>query len=312
MNTLPDVSVLATPIYVALILVEMFFGKKKNLATYETRDATTSLLMGLGSVVFGLILATTLGVLIGKVFTYVYQFRLFDLPRTLWVFVLCFVLDDLRYYWSHRLQHTIRWGWASHVVHHSSQHFNLTTALRQPWFSLITGFFVLKLPLILLGFDPIIVAFVASVNLFYQFFIHTETIDKLPKWIEAVFNTPSHHRVHHGRNLRYLDANYAGALIIWDKIFGTFVPESDDEKVEYGLVNNLGTFNPLRVAVHGYVEIAQDLLRPNLSLMQRFGYLFAPPGWSHDGSKKTTRQRKQAFIEKNPSFQNTPGFRHLH
>ncbi|MEM7281446.1 MAG: sterol desaturase family protein [Pseudomonadota bacterium] len=306
----PDVSVLATPLYVMLILVELaIVYRHKAYGDYETRDATTSLIMGLGSVVFGIILAVTLGTLVVKTFTWVYQYRVFDLPVNLWTIALCFVLDDLRYYWSHRIQHVVRWCWASHVVHHSSQHFNLTTALRQPWFGLITGLFVLQIPLVWLGFHPAVVAFSASLNLFYQFFIHTEAVDRLPRWFEAVFNTPSHHRVHHGRNLRYLDANYAGTLIIWDKLFGTFVPEVDEEKVEYGLVTNLGTFNPLRVATHGYVEIFKDQLKSGLSFKDRVGYALAPPGWSHDGSKKTTPQMKDEFLLDHPEFRGEPGFR---
>ncbi len=306
---LPDVSVLATPIYVFLILVELaLIHQARTKGSYESRDAVTSLLMGLGSVVFATVLATSAGVLVVKAFFWVYQYRLIDFPVSFLSVTLCFVLDDLRYYWSHRIQHVVRWCWASHVVHHSSQHFNLTTALRQPWFGLFTGLFVLQIPLVWLGFHPAVVAFSASLNLFYQFFIHTETIRRLPVWIEAVFNTPSHHRVHHGRNLRYLDANYGGTLIIWDRLFGTFVPELDKEPVEYGLVNNLGTFNPLRVAIHGYIEIGRDQLRSRLSLGQRLKYLLAPPGWSHDGSKLTTPQRKAQFLAQNPQHRGQPGF----
>ncbi len=306
----PDVSVLAAPLYVLLIVVEFsLIHRRKVRGAYETRDASTSLLVGLGSVVVGLLLAAVVGGAVVASFQWVYQYRLFEIPSTAWALVICFVLDDFRYYWSHRFSHTIRWCWASHVVHHSSQHFNLTTALRQPWIDVFTGLFLLKLPLIWLGFDPVIVVFVASLNLFYQFFVHTEAVDKLPRWFEAVFNTPSHHRVHHGRNLRYLDANYAGVLIIWDKWFGTFVPEYELEPVEYGLVKNLGTFNPLRVALHGYVEILRDQWRGGLSVRQRLAYLFRPPGWSHDGSRQLTADRKRAYLRAHPEAAGQPGFR---
>jgi len=149
---------------------------------------------------------------------------------------------------------------------------------------------VLRAPLILLGFSPEMVLFVGGINLVYQFWIHTEAIGKLPRWFEAVMNTPSHHRVHHGRNPKYLDTNYAGVFIIWDKMFGTFQPE--EETPDYGLVQNLGTFNPLRVAFHEWAGMLKDILGPNLTLKQRFSYALKPPGWSHDGSRKTSDQIK--------------------
>ncbi|WP_428028540.1 sterol desaturase family protein, partial [Altererythrobacter sp.] len=195
-------------------------------------------------------------------YMWLWQFRIFDLG-TAWVVVaICFFLDDLRYYWVHRFGHTIRWVWASHVNHHSSQHYNLSTALRQSWTGTFTFMLVMRAPLILIGFHPLMVLFCGALNLIYQFWIHTEAIVKLPRWFEAVMNTPSHHRVHHGRNARYLDANYAGTFIIWDRLFGTFVPEQADEKVQYGIVHNIGTFNPLRVAFHEWVGLFRDVFRP--------------------------------------------------
>ena len=308
-NALPDISTLAAPLYVLFIIIEMLLiRKEKAEGRYETRDATTSLVMGLGNVISNIIVVILLGSVIATIHYTVYDYRLFEIASTPLSIFICFILDDCRYYWSHRLSHTIRWCWAAHVIHHSSQHYNLSTALRQPWFSVVNGLLILQLPLIFLGFDPLVVLFVASLNLFYQFFIHTETIDKLPKWVEALFNTPSHHRVHHGRNLRYLDANYAGVLIIWDKLFGTFVPEQSDEKVQYGLVHNIGTFNPIRVATHEYVSIFKDVLKANISWKDRFHYLFSPPGWSHDGSRIPTKTQKKIYLEENPHKVGEPGF----
>lgn len=308
-DKLPDISVWATPLYLLLIAVEVWLIRRgKATGRYEARDAAASLTMGAGSVIATLVLASTLGAVVLSIFDWVYQYRIFDIPFQAWAFVACFLLDDFRYYWSHRFSHTIRWCWASHVVHHSSEHYNLTTALRQPWLSLLTGLFVLNLPLILLGFHPVMVVFVVSVNLFYQFFIHTETVDKLPGPLEWVLNTPSHHRVHHGRNLRYLDANYAGVLIIWDKLFGTFVPEQRSEPVEYGLVTNIKRFNPLYIAFHGYLEIIRDQCRKRLSIRERLGYLLAPPGWSHDGSRQVTRERKRDLLRAKPELAGEPGY----
>lgn len=307
--SLPNISDLGGPVYLIFIYIElMLIRHHKAKGAYEKRDAWSSIALGTGSVITGFVLAYFLGNALQAVYYWTYEYRLFELPYTIPAFLLCFFIDDLRYYWSHRLSHTIRWFWASHIVHHSSQHFNLTTALRQPWFSLITGLFILRLPLILIGFHPNLVIFAASLNLFYQFFIHTEAIDKCPRWFEAVMNTPSHHRVHHGSNLRYLDANYAGTFIIWDKLFGTFVPELEEEKVDYGLVNNVNTFNPIKVAFYGYAGILKDQLKKGLNIKQRLLYIFAPPGWSHDGSTQTTPQRKKLFLQKHPENIGSPGF----
>jgi len=290
-ESLPDISSFAAPVYIGFILLEIgLITWRGAKGAYETKDATTSLAMGTGNLTFGLIFAGSVYAAIYAGLLWLHQFALFDIGLSVFAVAACFVLDDLAYYWNHRFSHTVRWAWANHVIHHSSQHYNLTTALRQPWFGFATGLFVLKVPLVLLGFHPGIVAFCASLNLLYQFFIHTETVGKMPRWVEAVFNTPSHHRVHHGKNPRYLDSNYAGVFILWDRLFGTFVPEDEAEPVNYGLVKDIGTFNPLRVAVHEYVAIGQDASRPGLTLRQRLAYAFAPPGWSHDGSRKTSEE----------------------
>ncbi len=283
----PDVVMLSIPLFIVLLVAEILWIRIKGRGgAYETRDTATSLLMGLGNVVAGV----ALGFVAYGFFTWLWGFRLFDLGSSVLVIALCFVLDDLRYYWVHRLGHRVRWVWASHVNHHSSQHYNLSTALRQTWTATFTLMMVLRAPLILFGFSPEMVLFVGGVNLVYQFWIHTEAIDKMPRWFEMVMNTPSHHRVHHGRDPKYLDTNYAGVFIIWDKLFGTFVPEQ--ETPDYGLVQNLGTFNPLRVAFHEWLSMLRDIFAPGLTLRQRFAYALKPPGWSHDGSRKTSDQIK--------------------
>ena len=287
MPDLPDPVQLAVPGFIALMLAEMLFVRWKARGAYEPRDTLTSLLLGTGSTVAGalsggLILAAAL---------WLWQHRLFDIGWAWWAWPLCFVLDDLAYYFSHWFMHRVRWGWASHVIHHSSQHYNLSTALRQTW----TGFFSLtwtfRLPLFLIGFHPAMVFFCVGINLIYQFWIHTEAVGRLPRWIEAVMNTPSHHRVHHATNPRYLDRNYAGVFIVWDRLFGTFEPERDDERPRYGIVKNLGSFNVVWAAFHEWIGIARDL-RSAKSWRERWHYVAGPPGWSPDGSRDTAEAIK--------------------
>ena len=207
-------------------------------------------------------------------------------------------LDDFSYYWFHRTSHENRFFWASHVVHHSSKHYHLSTALRQTWTGSFYSFiFWLWLPLI--GFHPGMIIFQMSISLLYQFWIHTELIQKMPKWIELFFNTPSHHRVHHGSNPIYLDKNHAGILIIWDKLFGTFQPELKSEKVQYGLVVNIKTYNPIFIAFNEWGALFKDLNTKNISVRDRIKYLYKPPGWKHDGTGKLSTDLKEEWLKKN-------------
>lgn len=304
MPDFPNVTELAIPVFIAAMLIELFVIRRwKRQGDFGTRDTLASLLMGTGNVVSGLLLGfVSFGVLM-----WAWQFRVYDFGTSWWSIALCFLLDDLRYYWYHRIAHRSRWVWAEHVVHHSSQHYNLSTALRQSWTGTFTGMFLLRVPLVLIGFHPLVILFVGGLNLVYQFWIHTETIGRMWRPIEAVFNTPSHHRVHHATNPRYLDANYAGTLIIWDRMFGTFVPELDEDLPRYGIVKNIGTFNPLRISFHEWIDMISDALRPGLTMRERLGYLFAPPGWSHDGSRQGSDALKADYVERHPELAGTPG-----
>jgi len=303
-DSLPAVGTIAVPFYLMLIAFEAW-GVRRGawVGRFVGKDTATSLAMGAGSVVVGGVLA---GVVFG-IWPWVYEHRLFEIPVTVASAVVVFVLDDFRYYWSHRFGHRIRWVWASHVVHHSSGEYNLGTALRQTWTGPLTGMVVLGIPLVGLGFPPELIVFVHAINLTYQFWIHTEAIRRLPAWFEAIFNTPSHHRVHHGRNARYLDANYAGVFIVWDRCFGTFVPERDDEPADYGILHDIGSYNPVRVAFHEYIDIVRDQAQRGLSLRDRFRYLFAPPGWSHDGGRQGSEAVKREFVRAHPECAGEPG-----
>ncbi len=300
----PAVTQMAIPAFIGLILLELFVIKRlKTAEGFETRDTTTSLLMGVGNVVSGIIFGfVAYGVLIWS-----YDFRFFTIGfEWYWVFA-CFILDDVRYYFYHRIAHRCRWVWAEHVIHHSSQHYNLSTALRQSWTGTFTGMFLLRVPLVLIGFHPALIVFVGGINLLYQFWIHTEAIGKMPRWFEAIMNTPSHHRVHHATNPRYLDANYAGTLIIWDRMFGTFVEELEEDMPKYGLVKNIGTFNPFRVAFHEWIDMFRDFRQPGISIKDRFKYLIKPPGWRHDVEVSGSEAIKADFVARNPQEAGKPG-----
>jgi sterol desaturase/sphingolipid hydroxylase (fatty acid hydroxylase superfamily) len=270
---LPDVVLWSIPAFVLLTVVEMVSYRLRpdeDAAGYTARDTTTSLAMGLGSLVFDLLWKIP----IVAVYTAVYSLTPLEIPVLWWTVLLLVVAHDFCYYWSHRGHHMIRILWACHVVHHSSQKFNFTTALRQPWTSLTVWPFYL--PLIALGVHPALLAFLSSANLVYQFWVHTERVGRLPAPLEYVFNTASHHRVHHASQGGYLDRNFGGIFIVWDRMFGSFTPET--EPCAYGLTKNITTNNPLRVATHEYSAIARDL-RAAEGWRQRTAHLLRRPGW---------------------------------
>jgi sterol desaturase/sphingolipid hydroxylase (fatty acid hydroxylase superfamily) len=280
---LPDPVVLATPFFIAFVIAEMVFGRLTARARFEAKDTAASLLMGFGSTVIG----AAIGFVFVAFFASLWPLRMATIGWSLAAIAACFVADDFIYYWWHRASHRVRWFWADHVQHHSSQHFNLSTALRQPWTGVLTLGLVFRVPLVLIGFPLPMIAFVHGVNLVYQFWIHSEAIGRLPGPFEAAMNTPSHHRVHHATNPRYLDSNYAGVFIVWDRMFGTFVKEEAGDPPRFGIVKNLATFNPLRIAAHEWIGMVSDLVRAR-SAREFALYLLGPPGWSPDGSRDTT------------------------
>ena len=280
----PNVVSLAVPLFMVTMAIEWTYGAVTGRVRFNTRDTAASLSMGVGN----LVIDAMFGVLAFGVLMALYEWRWMTWGVTPWAVAGAFVLDDLRYYVHHRLSHECRWLWWAHVTHHSSQHYNLSTALRQEWAGPFNLAFLLYTPLVVcLGIHPLTLAFVGGLNLVYQYWIHTEAIRRFPAPIEWVMNTPSHHRVHHGRNPRYLDANYAGVFIVWDRLFGTFVPEEDEEPVRYGLVKNIGTYHPFRIGFHELIAIVVDACQPGITWGQRLRYVFGRPGYSHDGSRKT-------------------------
>jgi len=280
-----DPVIVAAPIFAILVLAELYLTFKLKAEAYTTSDTFGSISMGVGSMIVGLVTK----VIVFAVYSFVYQFRLFTFEMTISLIILLFFLDDFCYYWFHRLSHSTRFLWASHSIHHSSQKYNLSTALRQTWTGDLTGTFLFWIFLPFIGFAPEWVMTMKAISLIYQFWIHTEMIKKMPKWFEFFFNTPSHHRVHHAVQAQYLDRNHAGVLIIWDKIFGTFVLE--DEKPIYGLVTNIKTYNPLKIAFIEWRSIFKDF-NLKIPFTTKLKYFFMPPGWSHDNSRKTSAQMR--------------------
>ncbi|KAB1159953.1 sterol desaturase family protein [Tenacibaculum aiptasiae] len=288
---LPNLIHYAIPFFILTIIIEVILTVKVKLEDYEFKDAMTSITMGLGNVFIGLF---TKALILGF-FTFLYKYRVFTIPFTWWAWFILLFAEDFIYYWNHRIAHESRLFWASHVVHHSSTKYNLSTALRQTWSGSFYTF-IFWAPLPLLGFHPVMILMQMSISLLYQYWIHTELINKLPKWFEAIFNTPSHHRVHHATNPQYLDRNHAGIFIIWDKLLGTFEPEI--EKPVYGLVSNINTHNPIKVAFIEWYYMLRDVFTSKTSFSKKVLYLFKPPGWKHDGSGKLSYHLRQEW-EKN-------------
>lgn len=281
------------PVFAILLLLEFFASQKNQKENYfKVKDTVASITMGFVTLFIGL----TMKALWFLAFTFIFQFAIFpDLSNYWWSWIILFFLDDFIFYWHHRLSHEVRILWAAHVNHHSSEYYNLGTALRQSWTEQIYKFiFWAWLPLI--GFSPIMILTIIAINIIYQFFPHTEYIKKLPRAIEFIFNTPSHHRVHHASNIRYLDRNHAGVLIIWDRIFGSFQEENDAEKPVYGITSNIKTYNPVRIAFHEFVDIFKDVVRAP-GLLNKLKYVFMPPGWSHNGPNQTAKALQNKLNE---------------
>lgn len=265
------------PVFVVCMSLESWWLSRHHQQTYTIRETLVNVVLALShAAADGIAWALVLGL-----FYVLYHHRLFDIPMNAVTVIGLLVAQDFLYYWFHRGSHRIRWMWASHVTHHSSERMNLSTALRQSVTYPISGMWVFWLPLAWLGFKPEHVVLVVAVSLGYQFFVHTVVVRKLPAWFEAIFNTPSHHRVHHARNPQYIDRNYAGVLIVWDKLFGTYVPE--EAPCDYGIVRQIHTSNPLVMMFHEWRDMWRDFFKPG-PLWLRVKHLWAPPEWERPQS----------------------------
>ena len=283
-----DLIHLAIPGFIALVVSEAVLAARMRQDLYEVKDTAASLTMGVGNVIIGLAAKA----MIFGIFTWLHQVAPVKLGYAWWVWILAFFADEFSYYWFHRSSHECRFFWASHVVHHSSQRYNLGTALRQTWTGNFMSFvFWMWMPLA--GFPPVMILTMQSISLLYQFWIHTELVRTMGPF-ENVLNTPSHHRVHHASNPQYIDRNHGGTLIIWDRLFGTYEPEI--ETPVYGLTKNINSYNPLHIAFHEWVDIARDLGRAG-TWRDRIRFVFGRPGWSPADSSSLRHQSATVEIE---------------
>jgi sterol desaturase/sphingolipid hydroxylase (fatty acid hydroxylase superfamily) len=263
---------LAIPLFAILILIEFIVDHYRKTGYYRINDSISSINAGIISRI-GDIFRKLIPLVV-----YVYlekNFALFDLKYSIGLWIFAFVLYDLCYYFKHRYSHEINIFWASHVVHHSSEEYNLTTALRQSSGNLIN--WVFYMPMALIGIDPVMLVTVGSLNLLYQFWVHTRHIPKLG-FYEWIFVTPSNHRVHHATNERYVDKNYGGVFIIWDRLFNTFTEESEDEPCNYGIRKPIKSWNPIWVNLHFYTQLVRDAWYTK-RWQDKFTIWFRPTGW---------------------------------
>ncbi|MDQ3046443.1 MAG: sterol desaturase family protein [Bacteroidota bacterium] len=275
-----------TPIYIIVIGAEILFSYFHHKQYYSTKGTLANIYLSA--------LNFTLDILIRGVcllvLNYFYTFHFVEIQQPVVYWVLLLIIQDLMFYWLHRVDHYCRMFWAVHVTHHSSEEFNLTVGFRSSVFQPLYRF-IYFIPLALLGFKGIDIMFIYAATQIYGILIHTKTVGKLGI-LEYFMSTPSHHRVHHASNVKYLDKNMGMVFIIWDRLFGTFVEEDKDEPVVYGLTENIRTHHPVKLVFHEWINLFHDLRKPS-SLKDKFMYVFGPPGWSHDGSKKTAKQLRE-------------------
>jgi len=278
LSNAPDLILYAAPIMIILALLEFYFSWKQKKELYEKKDFFASLSIGLVSVFQNLLIKS---LLFGSVIWF-YNIVPWSISVNILSSIACFVILDFCRYWAHRMGHETSLFWATHVTHHNSEKYNLSTSFRLSWTQQIKVVFFL--PISLLGFHPVVFFICHQIAVLYQFWIHTEYIRTLPKWISFFFVTPSHHRVHHGKNAHYLDKNYGSTFIIWDRMFGTF--QKEDEQAIYGILDQPKYYNPVKLVFHVWVDIYRNMKKAK-SPKKAFLLLFQPPDLL-EGKKKST------------------------
>ncbi len=286
------------PIYTCLILLELFLShfQKGEKPLYSWKDSFTNLYLTLSQMIVDV---ATRWIPTYMAFNFCYQYRLVEWSNTVHYWFWLIILQDFFFYWIHRVEHTSRLFWAVHATHHSSEYFNLSVGFRSSVLEPIYRF-IFYLPLPFLGFEAKDIMLSFSITQIYGLLVHTQFINRIPIY-EWFFVTPSHHRVHHGSNTLYLDRNMGMFLIIWDRLFGTFQEELEEEPVQYGLVTKKDINGPIKVIFHEFLDIWKDVFdkHKNLPLSIRLKYIYAPPGWSHDGTTLTSEQLRENNKSKN-------------
>lgn len=283
---------ISTPLYILVIGFEILLSNLQRQTSYTLKDTTQNVYLMLVNAGIDILFRS---IYIGIILTFFYTHRFAEMQAGWRYWVILFIAEDFMYYWLHRADHHCRLFWATHVTHHSSEKFNFTVGFRSSVMEPLYRFMYF-IPLALLGFKPLDIAFVYAATQIWGILVHTEKINKLG-WLEYILVTPSHHRVHHASNPKYLDKNMGMFLIIWDKLFGSFQPELPEENyqpLKYGLTKPIGRETPVNIIFHEWKNIAKDLRRKDISWKNKLGYLFGPPGWSHDGSRKTSDQMREA------------------
>ena len=281
----------STPLYIIIIGIELLLSNYRKRRVYGWKDTATNLYLMLLNGGLDLVFRAFYLVLLD----FVYRHQIMTLTQVTFYWILLVLAEDFMYYWLHRFDHEIRIFWAVHVTHHSSEQMNFTVGFRSSVFQPVYRF-IYFMPLALLGFKPLDILFVYSATQIWGIFVHTELIGKMG-WLEHILVTPSHHRVHHASNPRYLDRNMGMFLIIWDQLFGTFQPEIPDalyQPKKYGLTSPLLKKNPVTTIFHEWSSLWADLTREGIGWKDKWNYVFGPPGWSHDGSRQTSEQLRQA------------------
>lgn len=274
------VAFLSTPIYAFLIALELYYSHLSGLKLYDKQESKNTIFLGFLGVIFDLLMKGACFYVLDGIKD---NYAIFTLNNSLLVWVGVFFAQDFCFYWLHRTEHSVRLFWAVHVNHHSSEKYNFSVALRSSALQPIYRYFFF-LPCAFLGFSAEQIMLIYTINQVYQFFLHTETVDKYYPWIEAIFVTPSHHRVHHASNEKYLDKNMGQVLIIWDKLFGTFAKET--ERPIYGITKPLANKNHLHVWLHEFIALGRILKRKDISWGQKLRTVVAKPGFEPDGKTK--------------------------
>ena len=278
---------LSIPIYTIVIGIEILYSYYKHKNYYSTKGLLSNIYLTVLNFSLDILVR---GICLG-VLWYFYQFKITGIDKSLhpvYYWSVLLMAEDFMFYWMHRIDHYCRFFWAVHVTHHSSEEFNLTVGFRSSVFQPLYRF-IYFIPLSLFGFDPLDVMFMYAATQIYGILIHTKTVGNLG-FLEWFLSTPSHHRVHHGSNIKYLDKNMGMIFIIWDRVFGTFAKE--EEEVVYGLTENIKTYNPITMVFHEWKAIINDL-KKKTTMKEKLMYVFGPPGYSHDGSRKTSKQLRK-------------------